>query len=146
MLAFIPNFGKIRFETPEKNVTFSDLQWPLHLFFVSIYFFFKIGENPFFFTKIKKLPSMTFEVKLHIMKICVFIMLVFILNCIRSDFKQIRYRIISGFLNKKTTLCSLQWPLKSYIIKWKTCVFTILAFMYFHQNRLIYECGRKNFS
>ena len=34
----------------------------------------------------------------------------------------------NGFLNIKVTLCELQWPLRSYLIKCNICVFIMLAF------------------
>ena len=39
--------------------------------------------------------------------------------------------------------CDLQWPLRSYLYKWKICVFIILAFIKKNQNRFINKCARK---
>ena len=47
----------------------------------------------------------------------------------------------SEFLNKKVIVCDLYWRLRSYLILWKICVFTMLAFREIF--RFINECARK---
>ena len=50
----------------------------------------------------------------------------------------------SEFLNKKVVLYDLEWPLRSYLILRKICVFTMLAFIeIFNKNWFINEYARK---
>ena len=44
----------------------------------------------------------------------------------------------SKFLNKKVIVCDLEWPLRSYLILWKICIFTILLFI-----EIFNKCARK---
>ena len=49
------------------------------------------------------------------------------------------------FQERQMTFCDLQWPLRSYLLKWNICVFNISIHINFYQNRFINECVRKNF-
>ena len=71
---------------------------------------------------LKKLHSMTFEVKLNIMKNLHLHYVSFHTNfCKISMRKWI-------FINEKMIFSDLQWPLRIYFITWKICVFIMLTF------------------
>ena len=66
------------------------------------------------------ISSMTFKVKLQIVKISTFVILLltFILKLIRSDLEQIILRK-RELLDRNKTFCDLQQPLRSYVMKGK---------------------------
>ena len=49
----------------------------------------------------------------------------------------------SRFLNRKVIFCDLEWPLRSYFILQKNCVFTMLAFIDFFLSKSVNERARK---
>ena len=70
-------------------------------------------------------PYITLEVKLNIMKKCVYIMFSFIKkHLLRLDFEQTNKYIQEKFdFNHKYYLFDLQWPLRSWVILWKMANF-----------------------
>ena len=118
--------------------------WPLMTcmkILILIISFYKIGiktKNQKIFYKLKSQnksnfmwPPMTSEDMLYSMKkLCLYNVNIYIKFW--YVLKQIYWRK-SEFINKKVFLCDHEWhwPLRSYFILWKMCVFLMLAFIDF---------------